>query len=277
MFDWRRYTFLGLAAVFLITAILKMAMLTDPFVDIKLGYPKNILWLAIAIELSLAFANTKYKPDTILWCANLATFLVFTSASLFRMLNGYESCGCLGVITFPNWGMLLVDIGALCVIWISRPLSTAPLTTELFTIFRKSDGLVMGRVFGVVTIAIFIASVHLETLHPVKRLLLGNKPISGKVVLPKNLRQGNSIETVIQIQNTSATPTRVTGATTSCKCLSLNNPFTTICANSKVEIPLNVTITVDGIFHQRVILFIDHPKQNWIAIDLYGLSKKGRQ
>ena len=95
-----------LAGIFALAAGGKLWLVaTDPFADIKLGFPLPIICLTIAAEFALVYLNLKaiLRPPRSLprlplaWLANVAFLSILFIVSIARWAMGYVSCGCFGL------------------------------------------------------------------------------------------------------------------------------------------------------------------------------------
>ena len=73
-----------IGTILMITAILKLHMVvTDPFADLKIGYPFTVIWLVILFEVMIASVNFLVK-EFVLVCLSDFSFSLSCWCSRFR-------------------------------------------------------------------------------------------------------------------------------------------------------------------------------------------------
>jgi hypothetical protein len=267
VFSSSRIVFTLIACLLLFTAVAKLWMLlTDPFADVRVGIFIEILWFSVLFEFALAFLNLRLKDVKVL--AFINTF-VFTSFGLFataRWLMGYGACGCSGNLELPAWVFILID-GAI-VAWFVRTLVARDrIGCGLDTLtkdFRNASfglnwlGLISG--FLVAGVILFLFFAKLATDKPV----FANNVDLGKITQKANL------EFDVQVQNHSQIPVNIVGVKSSCNCLTFLDRPVMILPGQTVEINGIIGFRQSGRFLNRVVLFLDHPQQRTVAVDIFG-------
>ena len=99
-----RLPFYLIGSLLAATALAKLWMLlTDSFADIRVGIPREILWLSVALEFWVAFENFRIRDRQVLAFINTVVFGTFAALASIRWLLGYGSCGCSGNLELPAW------------------------------------------------------------------------------------------------------------------------------------------------------------------------------
>ena len=79
----------------------------------------------------------------------------------------------------------------------------------------------------------------------------------------------------VEIWNRSDQPAKVIGMNRSCRCFNLSqDPITQIIpAQQQISLLLVIKPNKTGLLHQRVVLFLDHPKLFRLNIEVVGSVK----
>jgi hypothetical protein len=106
-------------------------------------------------------------------------------------------------------------------------------------------------------------------------MVLGEPPIRAFVNVDGELRFNQLGNGIVEIWNRSSRPTKIIGISQSCGCFDLvQNPVSKIIpANQKLVLPLVIKPNRVDWLHQRVELFLDHPKQFRVNVDVFGSVK----
>ncbi len=103
------FYFVGL--ILIASAIVKFwSLATDAFVDVRVGLPKEILWVSIAIDFILGIENFRIRNHRVLTVIDAAVLTGFALFGCTRMLLGFRSCGCSGVLDLPSWFVASLDV-----------------------------------------------------------------------------------------------------------------------------------------------------------------------
>ncbi len=269
-----RILFYSIAVLLIFTALAKLWMLlTDPFADIKTGWPVKVVIMAIFFELFLGIANMRSRPKLITWAINVLAFFLFLCIAISRWLLGYVSCGCLGALTIAPWIAIFVDLVllfSLCCV------CRRAFGVSIFEIPRllHSNSILRfeSRIAGVFSaIAVFIGLflfVDPQTWMDRKEFV---RPVRVEIGIleidkPKIVK--------FKLKNHSNESVTVVGGGTSCRCMQLNgHPRFTLSPNSYVEIPVSIFATETGFFHHRIVYFFDSPKQSYVTVEFLGFVR----
>ncbi len=260
------------------TAMAKIWMLlTDPFADIRVGIPKEILWITVVFELWVAFENWRIRDHRVLALINTLTFAIFAIFAGTRWAQGYTSCGCAGSMEFPPWTFMMLDLSI--VTWFLS--STARRSVEfdgaleLLNWWNGWSSGAKGRLAGLILFVSCLGFVQLPIAAPIRAAVLSEPPIQPIVQFNGELVVG--IESIVEVEiwNRFMRPVKIVGMQRSCNCIEL--PKGTIgeiiSGNGRFSLPLVVTPKKSGPMHQRIVLFLDHPLQFRMNIDVLGSTK----
>ncbi len=101
---------LSIALVLFLAGSFKLYQLaTNPFFAFQLQIPNIVIWMAVFVELGIAYWNIKANPEPFLWLVNLSFFVLLGSISLARWMMGFEECGCFGWLHVSPFQMMCFD------------------------------------------------------------------------------------------------------------------------------------------------------------------------
>jgi hypothetical protein len=270
-----RIPFILISMLLTATAFSKLWMLlTDSFADIRVGLPKEILWLSVAFELWLAFENFRLRDLRVIAFINTVVFACFAIFASARWLLGYSSCGCSGKLELPAWLFILID-GGLLASFIATSNQRSRLLSGCRVIvswWHRSPPEKRGRLAGLIVFGGLIIGLQLPITAPVRAMVLGESAIVAIVEEDEELLLGQQSHGNVELRNRSSQPAKIVGISRSCRCFDLAEDPTSkiIPANGRLVLPLAIKPNTLGPLHQRVELFLDHPKQFRVNIDVIG-------
>jgi hypothetical protein len=260
------------------TAIAKLWMLlTDSFADLRVGLPKEILWLSVAFEFWLAFENFRVREQRVLALVNTAVFGCFAVFASVRWLIGYRACGCTGNLELPIWLFILIDVSI--AVWLSSTPSKRSRLRQGVEVsaswWLQSSTEKRGRIAGLALLAGFIGAMQLPVAAPMRALIIGESPIMATTTIDGNLYLNQKISGTVEIWNRYSKPAKIVGIARSCRCFELtDDPIArTIPGNGHLRLQLFIKPNKPGPLHQRVVLFLDHHKQLRVNVDVVGFVK----
>jgi hypothetical protein len=273
---WLRIPFYLIGLLLTATASAKLWMLlTDSFADIRVGLPKEILWLSVAFEFWLAYENVRLRDHRVMAFVNTLVFASFAIFASVRLAMGYSSCGCSGSLEIPAWVFILIDVGV--VVWFFSTLSADVRlgSNSLLKSWPSWSQEKRGCVVGLGIFTIFVIALQDPNVASYREIILGEQPIQAIVRIDNRLSVNQESTAQVEIQNHSAIKTNVTGFNRSCKCLEMSEDIVskTIPANGHIVYSLVIQPSHPGPFHQRFILFLDHPKQFRLNVDVIGFAE----
>jgi hypothetical protein len=255
------------------TAIAKLWMLlTDSFADIRGGLPKEILWLSVAFEFWLAFENLRIRDQRVMAVINTVVFGIFAIFASARWLLGYTSCGCSGKLELPVWLFILIDVSLLA--WFAstsdRRIRLKKGGRELVTWWRYLSREAQGRLFGLVIFCGLVLALQMPIAAPLRTTILGEPAILATVDIRETLTLDQQSGGTVELRNRSATPATIVGVSRSCRCFDLvEDPISQIIpANGCLLLPLVIKPSKPGSLQERFLLFLDHPKQVRLNIEV---------
>ncbi len=270
-----RLPFLLIGLLLATTAIAKLWMLlTDSFADIRVGIPGEILWLSVAFEIWLAYENFRIRERCVLALINTVVSTSFAIFASVRWLLGYGSCGCAGKLELPAWIFIVVDLAI--VAWFTG--SVARLTQlrggvrELVRWWGGCSPEVRGRWVGVALFGGAILAIQLPLAAPLRAALLGVPPIQATVRMDRDLIIAQESSGQAELGNRSSQPARIVGMNRSCRCFWLQEQPASkqIPAGGRISLPLVIQPEKAGPLHQRVVLYLEHPEQFQVIVDVVG-------
>ncbi len=268
-----RIPFYLIASLLSATAMAKVWMLlTDPFADIRVGIPHEVLWITVVLELCLAFENWRIRDIRAMAFLNSIVFGLFASFGGIRWTMGYSSCGCSGNLELPGWMFIIIDVVIVC--WFMRSpgqyLQTVSGLGLLRSYWSRKTSGVKGRLAGLVLFCLSVVSMQLPAAAPLRSILLGEPPIGATVTFDGPLTTERELRGTIKITNRSDTSAGIIGVNRSCSCFDfVENPvMKNLAGGESVILPVRIKPKKSGQLHQRVVLFLDHPKQFRLNVDV---------
>ncbi len=265
----------------LFTAIAKLWMLlTDSFADVRVSLPKEILWVSVVAELVLAWVNFRFRDPQFLSVVNTTVFASFAIFAIVRLAMGYASCGCSGKLELPAWLFITLDIGI--VSWFLLPRYNRKETIEgagrLVNWWRELTVSARGRFAGLGFFVVVIGFLQFPFAGPLRAKIFGEQPIQASVYLDENLILGEQKKGRVVIWNQTNHAAKIIGVARSCRCFDLvENPVgESILPHDRVPFAITIKPNNLGSLRQRVELFLDHPEQFRMNIDVVGFVKGER-
>lgn len=110
-----------IACVLITSGVAKCwVLVTDPFVEIKTGYPVLLIATAVIVEFAVAYLLVA-KSFELKAIASLFLFSMFLIVSLIRLAVHSLSCGCFGTLNVSPLLSFLLNAGVVAsVIWMIR-------------------------------------------------------------------------------------------------------------------------------------------------------------
>lgn len=267
-----------IGTILMITAILKLHMVaTDPFADLKIGYPFTVIWLAILFEVMIASVNFLVKEFVLVWLSDFSFFVVLLVLSVSRWTVGYSDCGCFGSYEMPIWVAVFLDgivLGCLCCF-----LRSMAFVSNIATNIRKLSTLVTENASAVSGAAIAIGLLLAGCLYcelSTNDFTRWNQStaIEHKRVNISNLRTGVAQEVGVEILNHSRSKIKVVGNASSCECVLAGAEIVVFPPETIAIAQFIVRPKKSGFWHQRFVYFLDCPQQDRLFVDLFGFVSK---
>ena len=249
-------------------------LLIDPFAEIRAGLPNEIIWVSVALDFWLAFENFTIRNHRILLLLNTVVFSGFLVFSFVRMFMGYSSCGCMGKLEVPTWLILFFD--SAIVIAILRNVTNRKMISmgwrEAISRYSSYSVASKGRIFGAIIFCIVLLVIQLPGFASVRGFILGKELITATVEYQDHLILDQETVIEVEIRNRSGIDASVAGIASSCGCVRFTRRPRQI--GSSLVVPVEITPNRTGTFAQRILVFLDHPNQFRMNIDVLGFVKK---
>lgn len=275
-----RYVFCIVGLLLVASAIAKLWLLvTDAFADVRIQLPIEILWVSVAFELVLGMENFRVRNQKILALIDLSVFSGFAVFSSVRMALGFRTCGCSGALELPSWLFTTLDVG-IVVSLVSTPKKRRDVVSgikELVAWWTSCDSARRGLVAGVLLSLVFVVSIQLPAVAPLRDLVLGKPPLQAVVEYQGEMVLNQKVTIHVDLCNHSFSDAKVVGVSRSCRCVHpLDDPSGKLIPfGDRTALPLSIVPDRTGPFHQRLILFVNHPKQFRLNVDVVGFVKGG--
>ena len=262
-----------LAILLAITAALKLhLLLTDPFADLTLGFPRWLVWLGIGVEFSVMLIAMRSKNSVLAWNILLSLFSVFLLISSFQIMMGVESCGCFGRASFSPFATAAFDLIVIATLIVLR--RSLRNHKDQADISNWNPG-VQQLAQIAATISIFgVLSVGDSNFARMLFQRFQGESVFCRPVHVENLIVGELANAVTQITNTSDRPQEIVGARKSCGCVSIDAVGLEIPSKSSSILKLAIRPVKAGAFRQRVVYYLKDPKQTSVFFDIYGHVKE---
>jgi hypothetical protein len=275
---WSRVPFYLIGLLLTATAIAKLWMLlTDSFADVRVGIPKEILWLSVAFEFWLAFENFRLRDHRVMAFVNTIVFASFAIFASIRFALGHSSCGCSGSLELPSWIFILIDV--VIAGWFTLSDSQRSRVGVGFSQIQENWSAwspeKRGRLVGLGLPAIFIFGLQLPIAAPLRAMVLGEPFLVATVKIDGDLILNQQTTGIVEILNRSSQPAKIIGISRSCRCfdLAVDPVSKIISASAGISLLLVIKPNKLGPLRQRVELFLDHPIQFRVNIDVLGSVK----
>ncbi len=254
------------------SALTKLWMLlTDPFADIRTGFPIWLTWLSVLIEIALAwFLATSFRPELKSSLVSLV-FMTFFSFSLWQWAIGKDDCGCFGKLeSHPSLSCaisgLVLLLNTFSARLIGKKLSWCfrILFDEVRALFGASKAILPGFLSGFAFIGFSV-------------LLVMVYVVGEEAIVAEDIDLGRiegTTEIKIQIRNRSEVDGRIIGFKSSCSCLAVLDHDLQIQGRESLSVRGIVRPTKEGRFHNRIVFFLDHSRQISTSVDVSGFFKQ---
>jgi hypothetical protein len=245
--------------------------------EIGSASPKEILWLSVAFEFWLAFENFRLRDHRVMAFVNTVVFACFAIFASARWLLGYTSCGCAGKLELPAWLFILIDMAI--VAWFSvasvQRSRLANGRSVLVNWWRDCSIEKRGRLAGLTLFAGLMIGLQLPIAASVRMMVFGEFPVVAIVKIDDELFFDQQSAASVELRNRSSDIARIIGISRSCRCFDLAEDPTSkiIPANGRLVLPLAIRPNKPGPLRQRVELFLNHPKQFRVKVDVVGFVK----
>ena len=268
-----RLLFAFLVALITVTGLAKAWLLAfHPFPDLAAGIPLWALWLAVLLESGLLLiALWPRIPFEFKMGAFFSFFACAAIYSGWRTMTGAESCGCAGALDIPPWPFFVLDLMIVASLIHLRKswFDAAKIRGFLF----RPD--VVGATAGCfLVIGLLVFSQTSVGSELADRFMRGYS-VTARTASFGVARGTESREVDLVLKNRAKTPARIIGFRASCSCVVPDqSAFAVIPAGGELSLPIAVTPEKRGRFHQRVLFYLDTPRQFVVAADITGFVQE---
>ncbi len=275
-----RIVFFLIGGLLIAAATSKAAyLLTNPFADIHLGLPAEVIWLSVVIDFALGAANLALGRTRLLSFVNLVVFTGFCLFNLVRFVGGETTCRCSGFLEIPIWITLLLDLSVVCFFVHSRHRRQEAIhgAKDLHTIFAGANPIVGGIAAGAGFLIVVVVAFPTLGLGSLGDRLFANGAIEAQAAYQNDLQVGQQKLIEVAIRNNSNWPARFVGVQGSCSCLSIADDLAAreLPPRGHALLPIWITPPQTGKLHQRLTIFLEHQERFRIDVEVVGFVKRG--
>jgi hypothetical protein len=237
-----------------VTAVPQVGWFAQPRVQLAAAEWEVVLGLWL-----LAGAYPVYS-----WTAAVLTFAAFGAVSGYLGWSGVASCGCFGVIEASPWWAFGVDVVAVTVLAVSRPVGTdrPPSRALLAT---------AGATLTLLVAAVAVGSAVCGSPQAALARLSGES----LTVAPAHVDMGTGatgerLQSRVEVKNWSDRTVRIVGGTSDCSCVTHRDlPLAIPAGESRwVTIDLRIPPANVGVLTKRAELYTDHDRQPLIHLTI---------
>ena len=252
-------------------------LLTDSFADVRVGISKEMLWFSVLLEFGVAVLNLRLKNINVLALINTVVFASFGFFAGTRWLLGYGSCGCSGNLELPAWVFITID-AAIVACFLRTQTARGRVWagfSQLMGLWNKWSPERRGRWAGGAMMVGLIFGMQLPIAAPLRAMVFGENVIQAIVKIDDDLVLDQQQTGQVELVNRSYSPAKIFGLASSCRCFDIEgDPISQIIpTNGRLTLPLVIKPNKIGPLHQRVELYLDHPKQFRVNISVVSSVK----
>lgn len=232
----------------------------------------QILMATIVWEMGVGLWMLCGMHQGVAWAFAIATFCVFAGISGYLGLIGQAECGCFGVIHASPWAALSLDLLALTLLAIYRPLQGT-----------NRQGGRGGLIWfsSLATLMIVLAGVGILTYGSLEAAVaeLRDEPLRlNSTFLNVGIgKPGDALVSSVNVSNSAATPIRLIGGTRTCSCIATEDLPLTIEPNRNADIHIRLNLPAtggSGQLTQNVVIWSDYERQPELRLVVSGRSEE---
>jgi|GEM_PF-2634792 len=263
-----------LAVILALTAGLKLHMLlTDPFVDIKTGYPDYFIWSGAMAEIIVVIIVISRAKDITKLTVLSSLLAVFTAVSSYNIAHGNSNCGCAGSIDIhPTWFLAFDLLGLFA---LSRTYLMQ--ARESFVTLRSGvPDSISGFATGAAVIFCLFCFLRMSSVKNFYQWSLGELAVTSQI--DRRVEGDTATKTRVLLANSSSEAINIISVNRSCSCVSVEGHEELIppLGNIAVEITVDKTKSPNlGRYkqilnaNQRVIFYLDSSVQRALQVNLF--------
>ncbi len=250
-----------LGCILLLAAVGKVSLLlTDPFADLKTGYPSFVVAIVACVEIAMFAVLFSKLHLSLVWLIYLLFFLILAAVSGLRRLLGVDSCYCFGVISIPFVAIFAIDLCTILSLLNSRPKFVVLPT---FVILQKRLKNHMGVGCAISLLLLICYFTILKESPGIKRPLKDHDIVFQN---SSNILDDETVEVVVF--NPTFLPILIVGSQTSCSCVTTLNQRVKIPSRGSATLTIRISRKKGIASSQRALFYIDHPDQTVFRVNL---------
>lgn len=259
---------ISLAMILAAAAALKLhLLLTEQFADVQTGSSFPFLWSSLFLEVGVVWLLFSKQSDGLKWLGVFGLFCVLTSVSLFNVLAGKASCGCAGVLEIPTSLFLVLDLATLSLLLCTRPKSQSAGPLYVNEMTKENAGIVT----GVCCAGLLLLVLQIPSIDSSLRSLISSNDIENIALKMGKLQRGVPIAYDLCLKNNAVDDVMILGVTTSCTCAFPQEIIgSEIPQKGQITVKIKVKPETSGRFHQRIVFYLDSPRQHAVSADLFA-------
>jgi hypothetical protein len=192
------------------------------------------------------------------WLAALVTFVGFAGVSGYLGWVGVASCGCLGVIKANPWWTFGVDVAAVLLLAVSRPVAEAGAAP-----FLRTAGVWVGSVALTCGLLIAVGSLFFGSVEAAVATLRGDSLSVTPYADFGSGKPGQTLEGTATVTNYTDAPVRLIGGTADCTCVTVEDFPLTIPPGEQASFRIRLQVLSDktGQLTRAVMVRTDCPSR----------------
>lgn len=185
-------------------------------------------------------------------------FLVASATAVGLLLYGASSCGCFGALRVPPYAMAILDGGILCYLLSLRFFARLPERQQEKQITMSAEQ------YGIAAAIVGISAFVLVARH----IDDSRSAITSDPVTITDIAVGEERDLSFRVYNRTQYPTEIVGSEKSCSCLTVDLHRVQIPPLGFKDLEVRYRPRVAGESVQKLQLFLSHPSQRWLTLDL---------
>jgi hypothetical protein len=184
---------------------------------------------------------------------------------------------CAGAFQVPPWLFFGIDIGVV-ICFFGFEQSRKAILNGMIESLKAVNSLTPARkgqlVGGIGLLVVFLA-LQIDAFASVRGSLFGEPMIAARLKLVDELTVGDVVHANVMVSNLSNHSATIVGTEKSCSCVDFVSDVIVIPPKSKSLFAISISPEKAGRFHQRLVLFLDHPNQFRMNVDVLGNVLEG--
>ncbi len=247
------------------------ALTSDDFADLHFQLPISLLWVSVVFEVAYATFLHSRVSAAVKHLSCTVIFLLFAAISFIRWSQGYENCGCFGMVSIHPViaGVICATIATIALARLSLHEESTEAISELSDIWSLNQTS-FWFVVCLACVTWLVTEKRIEVWGD--RLLNGPKPILVHVEQIGEIPINTEVFINFQLHNRSDSDVEVVGVTTSCSCMGTRRFAGFIRPNESREFEARLVSATPGPFHERLMIYTDSSRQPVVAVDFVSAT-----